>query len=59
MPFLAREKAMTNATLRGYFSSAQAIADYAEVLVYVKKKLSADKSPIIVFGGSYGGSKFF
>ncbi|OIW01878.1 hypothetical protein TanjilG_31060 [Lupinus angustifolius] len=45
---------MKNATTRGYFNSAQAIADYADVLLHVKKTLSAQHSPIIVFGGSYG-----
>lgn len=50
---------MKNESARGYFNSAQAIADYAEVLVYLKKKLSAKNSPIIVIGASYGGSKIF
>ncbi|KDP45057.1 hypothetical protein JCGZ_01557 [Jatropha curcas] len=55
VPFVSREEALRNATLRGYFSSAQALADYAEIILYIKKELSADKSPVIVFGGSYGG----
>jgi lysosomal Pro-X carboxypeptidase len=50
-------EALKNASTRGYFNSAQAIADYAAVLLHVKKKLSAQNSPIIVVGGSYGGSK--
>lgn len=48
---------MKNATTRGCFNSAQAIADYAAVLLDLKKRLSAQNSPIIVIGGSYGGSK--
>lgn len=48
---------MKNDTTRGYFNSAQAIADYAEILLHVKDKFSAQDSPIIVVGGSYGGSK--
>lgn len=52
------KKALKNETIRGYFNSAQAIADYAEVLVYLKKKFSAYNSPIIVIGASYGGSKW-
>ncbi|KAL4560826.1 hypothetical protein LXL04_032981 [Taraxacum kok-saghyz] len=44
-----------NKNLRGYFNSAQALADYAEVLQHIKKKLHAHNSPIIVIGGSYGG----
>ena len=57
VPFGTRENAMRNATLRGYFNSAQAIADYAEILMYVKKQYHAEDSPVIVVGGSYGGSK--
>nr|GFB64957.1 lysosomal Pro-X carboxypeptidase-like [Tanacetum cinerariifolium] len=53
----AMAKSVKNETLRGYFNSAQALADYAEILVHLKKKLHAHKSPIIVVGGSYGGSK--
>ena len=48
---------MKNESTRGYFNSVQAIADYAVVLLHVKKKLSAENSPVIVIGGSYGGSK--
>ena len=59
VPFGTSENAMRNATLRGYFNSAQALADYAEVLLYLKKHFSAQNSPIIVLGGSYGGSKNF
>nr|GLL34006.1 lysosomal Pro-X carboxypeptidase-like [Ipomoea trifida] len=46
---------LINDTIRGYFNSAQALADYAEVLLYIKASLSAHDSPIIVIGGSYGG----
>ena len=57
IPFGSREEALKNASTRGYFNSAQAIADYAEVLLYIKKKFLAENSPVIVIGGSYGGSK--
>lgn len=57
VPFGTIEEAWKNATLRGYFSSAQAIADYAEVILSLKKNLSAEASPVIVSGGSYGGSE--
>ena len=33
------------------------LADYAEILLHIKKTLSAEMSPIIVVGASYGGSK--
>ncbi|CAK9158770.1 unnamed protein product [Ilex paraguariensis] len=55
VPFGSFEEAIKNHSIRGYFNSAQAIADYAKVLMYLKKKLSAQNSPIIVIGGSYGG----
>ncbi|XP_027342783.1 lysosomal Pro-X carboxypeptidase-like [Abrus precatorius] len=55
IPFGSREEALNNASTRGYFNSAQAIADYAEVIIHVKKTLHAQKSPVIVIGGSYGG----
>lgn len=56
VPFGSREEAMKNASTLGYFNSAQAIADYAAVLIHIKKTLHAQKSPVIVIGGSYGGS---
>ncbi|KAL5765640.1 hypothetical protein ACOSP7_016257 [Xanthoceras sorbifolium] len=55
IPFGSREEAMKNASTLGYFNSAQALADFAEVLVYLKKKYHAEQSPVIVLGGSYGG----
>ncbi|KAK1364810.1 Lysosomal Pro-X carboxypeptidase [Heracleum sosnowskyi] len=54
-PLGSMKKSLQNATIRGYFNSAQALADYAEILIYLKNKLSAHNSPIIVIGGSYGG----
>ncbi|KAK3043617.1 hypothetical protein RJ639_001679, partial [Escallonia herrerae] len=41
VPFGTLDEVINNENTRGYFSSAQAIADYAEVLVYLKEKLSA------------------
>ncbi|KAL0537844.1 hypothetical protein IC582_026833 [Cucumis melo] len=55
MPFGSREEALKNASTLGYFSSAQAIADYAAVLLHLKQKYHAKDSPVIVLGGSYGG----
>nr|GMD27279.1 lysosomal Pro-X carboxypeptidase-like [Ipomoea batatas] len=46
---------LINDTIRGFFNYAQALADYAQVLLYIKASLSAHDSPIIVIGGSYGG----
>ncbi|XP_059429040.1 uncharacterized protein LOC132162838 [Corylus avellana] len=55
IPFGSREEALRNASTLGYFNSAQAIADYAEIIIHLKKILHADYSPVVVIGGSYGG----
>ncbi|KAL9416353.1 hypothetical protein AB3S75_039528 [Citrus x aurantiifolia] len=55
IPFGSREEALKNASTLGYFNSAQAITDYAEILLYIKEKFNARHSPVIVIGGSYGG----
>ncbi|KAL5199633.1 hypothetical protein ABZP36_020836 [Zizania latifolia] len=39
----------------GYLTSTQALADYAILLASLKHNLSAVASPVVVFGGSYGG----
>ncbi|KAK6944081.1 Peptidase S28 [Dillenia turbinata] len=51
--------AYKNASTLGYLSSTQALADYATLIIDLKKNLSAVDSPVVVFGGSYGGSTFF
>ncbi|KAE8037534.1 hypothetical protein FH972_010116 [Carpinus fangiana] len=55
IPSGSMKEALKNESTRGYFNSAQALADYAAVLLHVKKNLSAENSPVIVIGGSYGG----
>ncbi|XP_002523754.2 lysosomal Pro-X carboxypeptidase [Ricinus communis] len=55
IPFGSSKEVFRNASSLGYFSSAQAIADYAAIIMHVKKKYSAKTSPVIVIGGSYGG----
>ncbi|KAL3718210.1 hypothetical protein ACJRO7_003358 [Eucalyptus globulus] len=49
------EEAFNDTNIRGYFSSAQALADYAAIIMHVKLNLKARDSPVIVVGGSYGG----
>ncbi|CAI0398039.1 unnamed protein product [Linum tenue] len=55
VPFGSWEKASRNAASLGYLTSAQAMADYAAVILHVKRTHSAGNSPVIVVGGSYGG----
>ncbi|XP_010683638.2 uncharacterized protein LOC104898282 isoform X1 [Beta vulgaris subsp. vulgaris] len=50
-----KEVAYKNATTQGYLSSTQALADYATIILDLKKNLTATESPVVVFGGSYGG----
>ncbi|KAA0195136.1 Lysosomal Pro X carboxypeptidase [Fasciolopsis buskii] len=38
-----------------YLSIEQALADYAYLIVELKQRFNAVRSPVIVFGGSYGG----
>ncbi|KAJ6670349.1 PROTEASE S28 PRO-X CARBOXYPEPTIDASE-RELATED [Salix viminalis] len=49
------DEAFTNASTLGYFNSAKAIADYAEIIIDIKKTFQAENAPVIVIGGSYGG----
>lgn len=47
--------ANSNSSTLGYLSSTQALADYATLIIDLKKNLTATDSPVFVFGGSYGG----
>lgn len=58
IPYGSREEALKNASIRGYFNSVQAIADYAEIILHIKETFNALNSPVIVIGGSYGGSRW-
>lgn len=44
-----------SANTLGYLNSQQALADYAVLIRSLKQNLSSDSSPVVVFGGSYGG----
>ncbi|KAL7595440.1 uncharacterized protein LOC111892143 [Lactuca sativa] len=50
-----RKKAYKNSKRLGYLSSTQALADYATLILDLKNNMTAMDSPVIVFGGSYGG----
>ncbi|KAL6558228.1 hypothetical protein OROMI_018578 [Orobanche minor] len=39
----------------GYLNSQQALADFAVLIRSLKHNLSSEASPVVVFGGSYGG----
>ncbi|XP_020529346.1 lysosomal Pro-X carboxypeptidase-like [Amborella trichopoda] len=55
IPYGSEEIAYKNACTHGYLSSAQALADYAMLIIDLKKNSSAEDSPVVVMGGSYGG----
>ncbi|KAK9127867.1 hypothetical protein Syun_016664 [Stephania yunnanensis] len=50
-----KEVANSNTSTLGYLSSTQALADYATLIIDLKKNLTAYDSPVVVIGGSYGG----
>ncbi|KAF2321719.1 hypothetical protein GH714_001833 [Hevea brasiliensis] len=58
MPFGSENQAFQNSSTLGYLSSEQALADYAQVIVHVKKNLSAENCPAIAVGASYGGNGY-
>ncbi|XP_051132039.1 uncharacterized protein LOC127252073 [Andrographis paniculata] len=51
----SKEIAYSNSSTLGYLSSTQALADYATLILDLKKNLTSMDSPVVVFGGSYGG----
>ncbi|XVF07596.1 hypothetical protein REPUB_Repub06bG0153000 [Reevesia pubescens] len=50
-----KDIAYSNASTLGFLTSTQALADYATLIIDLKKNLTAVDSPVVVFGGSYGG----
>ncbi|CAA0813534.1 Serine carboxypeptidase S28 family protein [Striga hermonthica] len=54
-PFTSMDDVLENKTIRGFFNPAQALADYVEIILYVKRVFNAPHLPVAVFGSSYGG----
>lgn len=59
VPFGSEEAAFRNTSTVGYLTTTQAVADFATLVQSLKANLSAPTAPVVVFGGSYGGSKYY
>lgn len=57
MPYGSLEESYKNASTLAYLTAEQALADFAVLVTDLKRNLSAESSPVVLFGGSYGGSK--
>lgn len=57
MPYGSKDEAYKNATTLSYLSAEQALADFAILITDLKRNLSAEACPVVLFGGSYGGSE--
>ncbi|GKU94948.1 hypothetical protein SLEP1_g8370 [Rubroshorea leprosula] len=55
MPFGSRGEAYKNASTLSYLTTEQALADFAVLITDLKRNLSAEACPVVLFGGSYGG----
>ncbi|KAH9304736.1 hypothetical protein KI387_009140, partial [Taxus chinensis] len=55
MPYGSHDLAYKDGDSLSYLTAELAIADYATLIVDLKKNLSAEASPVVLFGGSYGG----
>ena len=57
MPYGSKERAYKDAKSMSYLTTEQALADFSTLLIDLKQNLSSEDSPVVLFGGSYGGSK--
>ncbi|KAL5671374.1 hypothetical protein ACJX0J_015680, partial [Zea mays] len=55
MPFGSKAKAYSDSKSPTYLMAKQALADFVVLLTDLKRNLSAEGSPVVLFGGSYGG----
>lgn len=53
------DEAINDNGIRSYLNVEHALADFSDIIQHIKQNLSATKSPFIVIGGSYAGSKSF
>jgi lysosomal Pro-X carboxypeptidase len=58
MPYGTMEASYKDADTLSTLTLEQALADFAILVTDLKRNLSAKASPVILFGGSYGGSMF-
>ncbi|AQK63626.1 Serine carboxypeptidase S28 family protein [Zea mays] len=56
MPFGSKAKAYSDSKFPTYLTAEQALADFVVLLTDLKRNLSAEGSPVVLFGGSYGGT---
>lgn len=56
MPYGSKEEAYKDKNTLSYLTAEQAIADYSVLLRELKRNFSAEGCPVVLFGGSYGGS---
>ncbi|KAJ3696160.1 hypothetical protein LUZ60_001537 [Juncus effusus] len=55
MPYGSKEIAYNSSKSLAYLTAEQTLADFATLIVDLKRNLSSENSPVVLFGGSYGG----
>ncbi|XP_042017963.1 lysosomal Pro-X carboxypeptidase-like isoform X3 [Salvia splendens] len=55
MPYGSQEEAYRNTSTLAHLTAEQAIADFAVLITELKRNMSAQDCPVVLFGGSYGG----
>lgn len=55
MPYASQENAYKNRDSLSFLTAEQALADFVVLITALKRNLSAEASPVVLFGGSYGG----